>query len=251
MPGFILHPKEPPAEGMVRQKALFPITKKLAIKPDTPAILECYNFVYTPPPVPPYGSFKAGEKFIASMTYAFSNYPTQEVMFGNTYIEGPHSTQILQEATYRGEVGIGFDYVFYGIGYPLLLPDEMHLLPPTKKITTQTWRNPRVGTVDQHRIGVQWLSTDTISNNILSFPPWRPAWGTDYVMWIYDWDWLLDGEQRRFDPLLSLYWLSRFYSWEFDYSGVDDGLFLPGQMGARVISKKYWDAPWERYPHLI
>jgi len=32
---------------------------------------------------------------------------------------------------------------------------------------------------------------------------------------------------------------------------VNDDLFTPGQSGIRLISRKYWDAPWERYPHLM
>lgn len=32
---------------------------------------------------------------------------------------------------------------------------------------------------------------------------------------------------------------------------ISDALFEPGQSGRRLISRKYWDAPWERYPHLM
>jgi len=32
---------------------------------------------------------------------------------------------------------------------------------------------------------------------------------------------------------------------------INDDLFTPGQSGTRLISRKYWDAPWERYPHLM
>jgi hypothetical protein len=32
---------------------------------------------------------------------------------------------------------------------------------------------------------------------------------------------------------------------------ISDALFEPGQSGIRLISRKFWDAPWERYPHLM
>jgi hypothetical protein len=30
-----------------------------------------------------------------------------------------------------------------------------------------------------------------------------------------------------------------------------DALFLPGQRGVRVLSEKWRESPWERYPHLL
>ena len=226
--------------------------------PDAPAILECCNWVYMPPVVPLYTHFRNGGNFSASMKYAFSNYPII-TEFGTT--EGPHAFQDLQETRgYEPSGGWGLDSVYYGIGYSnfrryddgerkVSIPP---IIPPVKTITTQSWRNPHVGTIwrpdpddpSYEIVGDGWFSNSGWTNIYTH----RPRWGTDYVMWVYDWEWRLDGELLRFDPIASLTNLPRGIS--LINAGVNDGLFLPGQIGARVISRKFWDAPWERYPHL-
>ena len=266
MSGFILHPPEPPAEGMVRQKTLFPITNKFAISDaDSPAILECYNFVIMPPAVPQWTHFRIGNNFRASMKYAFSNYPTVTWFggsLGNLTI-GPHSMQYLQETHSPEPYGAsGFDSVYYGIGYyPANLYDERKVsippvMPPVKTIATQSWQSPNVGTIWRPdpdvpsfvMVGDGWVSSEGFSDGALID---HTQWGTDYVMWVYDWEWMLDGELRRFDPLDAM--PEAEWDWGFNFVGITDDLFtpsFPGHRSARVISRKFWNAPWLRYPHL-
>ena len=46
MSGIILHPNEPPLPGMVKQKTLFPIIKKLVVKlGDATETQECCNML--------------------------------------------------------------------------------------------------------------------------------------------------------------------------------------------------------------
>ena len=128
-------------------------------------------------------------------------------------------------------------------------------IPPVKTITTQSWRSPNVGSIyrpdpdvpDMVIVGDGWFSSDGFSSDFL----WGPSkWGTDYVMWVYDWEWQLDGVLQRFDPLNSL----EGWDWAILNAGVTDNLFtpnFPGHRSVRVISRKYWNAPWLRYPHLL
>ena len=57
MSGFILYPPEPPVEGMVRQKTLFPITNKFAIKP-----IDLTNLTTFIPPFTGYFNLTLGDE---------------------------------------------------------------------------------------------------------------------------------------------------------------------------------------------
>ena len=238
----------------------YPITHSFVVgerwieDPNAPAILECYNFIYTPPEVPIFTHFSTGSNFRASMIHSFSNYP---IITEHDRTQGPFSIQLLQETSgpeYDLQGHSGLDYVYYGIGYYSSTEHDrtgsiLPIIPPVKTITTQSWRSPHVGTIyrpdpdfpDWVIVGDGWFSNEGWSNSTST-----SVWGTDFVMWVYDWEWSLDGEHRSFDPLASLTDLP----WGVTNFGINDGLFLTGQRGARVISRRFWDAPWERYPHL-
>ena len=244
-------------------KHSFVVGERWVEDPNAPAILECYNFVYRPPPVPQLTHFRTSNNFRASMKYAFSNYPTItefDSLFGRDWTIGPHILQYLQETRgpdYEPISSCGLDSVYYGIGY---YTTDIHeerkvslppIIPPIRTITTQSWRSPNVGTIvpdpdipDLVIIGDGWFANEGWSNHS---PPHLAPWGTDFVMWVYDWEWQLDGEILHFDPIESVKTLPGL---GLPYLGINDDLFLPGQQGARVISRKFWNAPWERYPHL-
>ena len=242
-------------------KHSFVVGERWIEDPNAPAILECYNYVYTPPVVPIWMHFRTSGNFYASMKYSFSNYPIATLY---ETVQGPYSMQRLDETegTYYSPVpGSGLDKVFYGVGYHTICDWQKSsfppVKPPVKTLTTQTWRSPNVGTIwrpnpdlnDWTVIGDGWFSNMPDTNIPLDHPDFfNPPWGTDFVMWVYDWEWLLDGEFRRFDPKTSLAAFTDRLS--VTNAGVNDGLFQPGQIGVRVISRKYWNAPWERYPHL-
>ena len=249
----------------------YPITHSFVVgerwveDPDAPAILECYNFVYVPPLVPAPQTFYTSGNFSATMKYAFCNYPTIEVG-GHTHM-GPFTLQWLQEVDEWGASLPGFDVVSYGIGYYNVnpgFPYQVHgAIPPIKTIDTLTWQSPRIGSIfrqnpvhnpDMIHAGINWAASSPESNNDWRWPhplsgtPLWQQWGTDFVMWVYDWEWFLEGEHLRFDPVSSHL---RFQHMNIPFiRDISDELFQPGTRGMRVISRKYWDAPWERYPHL-
>ena len=236
----------------------YPITHSFVIgeqwveDPNAPAILECYNFVYTPPWIPAQTISRTSGNFYASMKYAFSNYPiiTEGDSMTGFSSEGPYALQWLQELTESFFPGESFDFVAYGIGFyhPNKDVPPLGAIPPVRKIDTKTWQGPNVGTICNpfpgwYDVGTLWQA-NFVDSNIITH---RHRWDTDFVMWVYDWEWELFDEYKRFDPITSL---AGFRS-EITNAGINDGLFQPGDMGARVISRKFWNAPWERYPHLV
>ena len=231
----------------------FVVGERLVDDPNAPAILECYNFIYFPKAVPLFSYYRSSGNFNCSMTYALSNYPIRTASpWGDT--EGPYNIQPLQELNEHFEDCVDFDKVHFGIGYSHTSGSTSSgFFPPVKHVTTKSWGAPRVGTVsvpfpDLPHVtnkGVVWFANEGDTNNRF----WRLQGGGDFVMWVYDWEWMLDGERHRFDLIETINTM-RSIDWDFVNAGVSNGLFQPGQQGVRVISRKYWDAPWERYPHL-
>jgi hypothetical protein len=117
-------------------------------------------------------------------------------------------------------------------------------LPPDPH---ETWWSPFPSVDYLGRIGTRY-SPDWWGQTFL-----RPQ--QDFVIWIYSiaiqgyhlhWDGSWDNFMMDM-PAPSLVPAS---SWP-EFFPRNDGVFLPGQSGVRVISQSWQNAPWERYPHLL
>jgi hypothetical protein len=243
-----------------------------------PAILECYN---TMPPMRPlntsHSAFSSNYGVVSgTFTFACNNMTDSHCLFVG---------QLSHE--YGGSWAIEYDLVVIGAtpsgiwqdtSSPWYNPDftarqtvriDQFAGENNKKITL-AYHSPSRGT-GEYVSGNNWTRNDANTSEAGLYGwNWPSGVGEkDVVFWLFDYSFVSPRAAEtitlvpRGSPWIP--WQDRLTSGSFqDYIKnsptdphlaqnwqVSDDLFLPGQSGRRLISRKYWDAPWERYPHLM
>ena len=262
---------------------LHPITHtfvvRRALDPAAPAILECYNAM---PPLRPLNTshmaFSSNFGVVSeTFTFACNNITDSHCIW---------TGQLSHE--YGGNWSIEYDLMVLGAtpggiwqdpNSPWYNPNftvrqtvriDQFTSGNNNKVTL-AYNSPSRGSAefnDRHNWTRNAATTSEAGLTGWGWPP-HGAGGKDVVFWLFDYsfdspvsagsisltprgvpwipweDRLPRGNFQTFlrnsptDPHLAQNWQ------------VSDALFSPGQSGIRLISRRYWDAPWERYPHLM
>ena len=250
---------------------LHPITNTFIIRErpnlSAPAILECYN---TMPPIRPLNT--------SHMAFS-SNFGvvTESFTFACNNITDAHciwTGQLSHE--YGGNWAIEYDLLVLGAmpggiwhgPRSIVRIDQFTGGNNTKR--TLSYHSPSRGT-GEYVPGHNWTRNSAGTEEAgLSGWGWpRGEDGKDVVFWLFDYsfDSPVTAGSLTLTPRGSSWvpWEQRLTSgnfqtfvqnspWDLHLAHiwqVSDDLFLPGQSGTRLISRRYWDAPWERYPHLM
>ena len=164
---------------------------------------------------------------------------------------------------------------------------DFRAISPRDLSTRPAWPPPfphtRHGNSDFGNVDGSWISSSQMSQLERLSPgsnppnvraPGRPR-NRDVVFWLYDfkvksqtcrftlaprnargfdYGWPDDLYEGSFQEFLAegIQANGRFVS---DFLSIlpiaNDDVFQPGQSGMRIISRRFWDAPWMRYPHLM
>ena len=266
---------------------LHPITNTFVVRrePDlrVPAILECYNAM---PPLRPlhtsHMAFSSNFGVVSeSYTFACNNITDAHCIWnGQLSHEYGGNWSIEYDLAVFGAIPSGLfqdpNSPWFDPSRQIVRIDQFTGGNNEKKIIS--YHSPSRGTVEyvpRHNWTRNAATTDEAGLSGWNWPQ-SGAGGKDIVFWLFDYSFsshmLLDTWGR---PSASIRLRPRNVPWWDDssdlFSGnfqeflqnsptdphlaqnwqVNDDLFLPGQSGIRLISRKYWDAPWERYPHLM
>ena len=260
-------------------KHSFVVGERWVEDPNAPAILECYNTL--PFFIGPLNFFPAApaaglNKSTISLTFAHAGLITGSVASGfiteHAYGETVHSNMFI-----IGQM-------------PPIMPSQLmvnypgthniqHFSGESKKKTNLAWRTAFDHDLT-HLGDLKWNHIRPFEYPFMGFgssphPQWWVQGQSDVVFWIFDHafysstylSWFrLTNRFLHFDTppyrtqgtfqelLLDTQYFFEGHSINHPYFSsqyiISDELFLPGQQGMRIISRKFWNAPWERYPHL-
>ena len=253
-------------------KFLYPITHSFVVgeswilDPEAPAILECYNII---PPLRPLNTshmeFSTHYGTVSeTFTFACNNLTSAHCIF---------TGQLSHE--YGGNWGIETDLLVIGN-----LPGNIRTPARIEQFYGGNNQKTTLTYVSQSRdegfIGgiPRWTRNDaqTLEAGLTGW-----AWPTiglqkDVVFWLFDYSFESNEYPTVSFPTISLMPRNSFLPIEDRlFSGnfqeflqnsptdphlaanweVSNDTFSVGERGIRLISRKYWNAPWLRYPHLM
>jgi len=258
------------------------------LDPGAPAILECYN---TPPPLSPLAMSRAAfssnyGEVNEAYTFACNNITENHCRFdGQLSHEYGGNWRIEYDLLVFGRLPSG---IWQDPNDPWYNPNftdrqivriDRFAGGNNEKKTISYTSPSRGGPPEDFNDRNNWTrNSATTSEAGLTGWAWPPvgADGKDVVFWLFDYSFSSPVYVDDWGRLNSPIWLRprNVPWWDYDsdrFSGsfqqflqnsptdphlsrnwqVSDDLFLPGQSGTRLISRKHWDKPWERYPHLM